>query len=142
MHKLTARVQDDTVSWLAKHFETKTSGAEFALDLFPLLISRTWRELRGKFTRGELCLILDVFNGVILSARLSGQHLLLEVYDGMTIEGLDAKWEVDRDLLMGKLKALSGLELTAMEIWGAGFWHSGTWEDQEHGIETWCRMLQ
>jgi len=141
IHKVTTRTPESAVKWLENHFETKTEGAEFVLQAFPDLYARTLHELRGIFSRGELCALLDVFNGVWLTAEIGGQHLLLEIHDAIQLNGLDAKWKIDGPDFLERLKELPFAAKVALELWATGFWKSGAWEDQANGVENWSMPL-
>lgn len=67
-------------------------------------------EMTSKFTYCEIMLICDLLNGTIMPAetvRSWPQQLAWEVEDGCNLDGLDKKWEIKKEELMEKVKALS-----------------------------------
>ncbi len=76
------------------------------------------------FAGAELKLIVDVFNGTALTAGIAGQHLLLSCSDGIELNNLDAKWDVDRKAFLEKLQSLSVFQAACLEIWANGFWYN------------------
>lgn len=70
------------------------------------LLERSLLELKGRFTVAELALILDVTNGTLWHPAIMGL-LWLQVHDGIELDGLDVKWDVDADTLRAKLMALT-----------------------------------
>lgn len=140
MSKITCRIADQTAEWLQNHFDNRTAGGEYVLDAFPTLYRRCLHALRGKFDRGELMLVLDVLNGHFLTPGLVGQALELECADGIALNALDRKWKIDRDVFLGKVASLTVFERSCLEVWGRGFWASGSWEKPDGEIE-WMRPL-
>jgi hypothetical protein len=122
---VTPRISPQVGDWLEKTFSSRTSGAEYTLEAFYHLYRKTLAGVRGRFDQGELCLMLDVFNGTYLTPMIAGEHLLINAVDGMALDGLDEKWEVDRELFTGKLKSLTQIEAACLEIWATGFWRGG-----------------
>lgn len=72
---------------------------------------------------GEWNLIYDVLNGAHLLPEMSlrGQ-LLAEVSDGIEINGLDAKWEVDGPTLIERIARLRLDQLVAVHDAALQFW--------------------
>ena len=123
MKNITPRINTATEKYLQQNFKTLNSGAEFVLEAVPAVARiYTGYELKGKFIAGELKLMLDVMNGMLLTGQLAGRHLPLSVQDGIALDGLDKKWEVDAEQLLEKLKNMSTAELFFLEIWIQGFW--------------------
>ena len=120
---ISARLSAPSVAWYEQNFHTKTYGATYVLDAFPAVIRKTlYSDLRGIFTAGELSLILDVCNGLAFTIGLAGNHLPIQVDDGMVLDGLDKKWGVDRDQFLKKLRHLSTVEIFCLELWAGAFW--------------------
>jgi len=68
-------------------------------------------ELRGLFTLGEVLLLADVLNGYWLTWTSSPfgakPSLIAEVADGIEINKIDEKWDVDGNALIGKIQGLN-----------------------------------
>lgn len=120
--KTSPRLTDSTAEFFTGTFSSLNAGAEYVLQGFPALYKHTLRELKGKFTDGELKLMIDVFNSTALTPIMAGQQLDLQVLDGMELDGLDQKWEVDKAELMAKVNALTIFQAACLEIWANGFW--------------------
>ncbi|MGB6065639.1 MAG: hypothetical protein WBG50_12590 [Desulfomonilaceae bacterium] len=98
-----------------------------AMDTFaqaiPNLYSVTLGEIKGLFTAGEVNLMLDVSNGLLLMPMILGQHLSHEVEDGIDLNGLAEKWDIDRDALLEKLARLSTTQIAVLETVLNDFWY-------------------
>ena len=78
---------------------------------------------RLALSRGELLLILDAMNGVIVDPpAMYRSALLLDVADHIRLNGADRKWEVDGDALQRKLAAMSPGTLMALVDVSERFW--------------------
>ena len=126
--KITARLTDSTEQFYARNFRNKTGGAEFVLDAFPVLYKRALADLRGKFSPGEISLMLDAFNSTFVDPRQLGQHLELCASDSMALERTDEKWGVDPPVFIAKIRGLTFFERACLEIFVRAFWESGEWE--------------
>ena len=89
----------------------------------PNLYSVTLGEIKGLFTAGEVNLMLDVSNGLLLMPMILGQHLSHEVEDGIDLNGLAEKWDIDRDALLEKLARLSTTQIAVLETVLNDFWY-------------------
>ena len=67
------RLSEQTSAFFRDNFRTLNAGAEYALEAWGPLYRRTLAYLRGKFTRGELLLMVDSFNSTFLMPTLAGQ---------------------------------------------------------------------
>jgi len=122
---VTPRIPPQTVEWLGEVFKNPTKGSGYSIEAFRSLYVRALHDLRGRFDKGELSLMIDVFNGTMLTPQLAGQQLIIQCVDGMDLDGLDEKWNIDREAFTEKLNALTLTEATALEIWANGFWYGG-----------------
>jgi len=135
--KITAKSFD----FYAATFATTNAGTAYTLESFPALYRHTLiRELRGKFERQELLLMLDVCNGLVLTPGMAGQHLPADVSDGIALDGLAEKWEIDGPALLSKLHPLSIFQLHCLEVWCRAFWEQSGGENAV-GIERWIEQL-
>jgi hypothetical protein len=132
MKKITPRINEKSEEFFKTNFKSVNSGAEYLLESIPA-VARIYAgyQLKGKFTADELKLIIDVMNGTMLTAQFAGQHLLPNVQDGIALDHLDEKWEIDADKLKEKIKSLSIPDIFFLEIWIQGFWQQNT----ESGVE-------
>ena len=129
MKPIAPRISDKAAEFLSKSFRSLNAGAEYVIDSFPVLYTRTLYELKfrltNKLTRGELSLIIDIFNATALTSSLAGQHIIASVEDGCDLDGLDEKWDIRKIKLTEKLKSLPIFSLACLEIWANGFWYGG-----------------
>ena len=134
------RIGDKSAEFYPGLFQSLNWGLEFTLDAFPALYRRTLHGLKGRFRQGELCLMVDVFNATTLTPQLAGQHLDVSVADGIALDALDKKWEIDGAALNAKIAALSIFEAACLEIWANGFWHRAS-PEEPLDLEGWIKHL-
>ena len=120
--KTAPRIMDKSAEWYKQAFSSVNAGLEYVLDAFPALYQHTLHNLKGRFSRGELMLMIDVNNGLILTPRIAGQHLDAQVADGIALDKLDEKWEIDGAGLNTKIAALAVFEAACLELWVQAFW--------------------
>lgn len=136
--KIGPRIDEKTATWFERNFGSRNAGAEFVLDAFPGLYRETLRGLRGRFTAGELSLILDVMNGTMITPQFVGHTIAANIEDGMRLDRLDQKWKTDARGFITKLQNLELFHLAALEIWARAFWEGGYFE---RGIEDYLQPL-
>ena len=134
------RIGDPAADFYRGHFSNLNAGLEYTADAFPALYRRTLHGLRGRFTRGELMLMVDVFNATALVPGMAGQHLGANVADGISLDRLDQKWEIDGEDLNAKISALTIFEAAVLEIWANGFWYRSH-PAEPLDIEAWIARL-
>jgi len=135
--KITAKSFD----FYGSTFATVNAGTAYTLESFPALYRHTIvRELMGRFARAELLLMLDVCNGLSLNPGLAGQHIVADAEDGIALNGLAAKWDVDWRPFLATLRALSIFQLHCLEVWCRAFWEQSGNEGAV-GIERWVEQL-
>jgi hypothetical protein len=121
--KTAPRIGDKSAEFYTGHFSSLNAGMEYTADAFPALYRRTMHALRGRFSRGELMLMLDVFNATALTPGIAGQQIDANVADGIAMDRLDEKWEIDGNALNLKIRGLTFFESACLEIWSNGFWY-------------------
>ena len=117
------RIGEQSAKWYTTVFSSLNSGLTYCADAFPVLYRQTIFNLRGRFSHGELMLLIDVFNSTALTSMLAGQQIDIQVADGINLDALDKKWEIDGDALNRKIAALGMFEAACLEIWANGFWY-------------------
>jgi len=138
--KIGPQVSTQTIEFFGEKFKSTNAGAEYTLAAFPGLYQATLtREIKGVFTAGELSLMLDVFNATMLTPALAGQHL--NCIDGMELDHLDEKWEINKAEFTKKLNALTIFQANCLEIWANGFWYSGATETRGLDLEKYVAVL-
>lgn len=78
------------------------------------LLARARRELRALLSDGETMLIVDVLNGVGFWDTISVYLVAHEVADGISLDRLDRKWNVDGKALVDKLANLNDAQHLAL----------------------------
>jgi len=121
--KTAPRINESTATFIQNQFKTLNSGLEYVADAFPVLYKRAMSEIKGKFTRSQLSLVIDVFNATALTPSIAGQHLAISVSDGIALDGLDSKWGIDADELNNQIAGLTHFQAACLEIWANGFWY-------------------
>jgi len=119
---LGPRVSGQTEQFLSTTFSSRHSGSEYVLEAFSVLYKRALAELRGRFSAGELSIIVDVSNASMLMPAMAGQHLIPQVEDGISLDELDFKWGVDGAPFLARLRELTSFQTAALEVWGRAFW--------------------
>jgi hypothetical protein len=119
--KIGPRISDATAAWLEGNFQSRNAGAQYVLGAFPELCRVTLRELKGRFSPGELSLMIDALQGTLPTPQLAGQHLEASIVDAIELDKLDGKWSVRRASIMGKIMDLTLLERCCLEIWCCSF---------------------
>lgn len=121
-------------------FENAASGIDYAVRALGTLYRMSLREIKtkGVFDAKELYLILDVMNGTMLTPQMAGQQIGGNVADGIALDCLDKKWEIDGKALNDKISKLSLIEAAAIEIWAISFWETRAYESvgREHYAKT------
>jgi len=122
MKRVSPRITEATETWLSETFSSLSGGAEYVLEAAESVYRRFVVDMKKAFSQPELKLIIDAYNGHMLTARFAGQGLSLGIQDSIKYDGLDSKWEIDGDALVGKIQALSLPEKMLMEAWAKGYW--------------------
>lgn len=142
---IAPKIRQGSAQFYERMFPSLNAGATWILEEFPALYGMTLAEMRGKFTRGELCMILDVLNGhgTILAyggSGLAGQHVGLSIYDSFRLyPGMyEEKWDVAADSLNGKLSECTRWQLVCLEVWAAGFWEEA---HRDTSPDEWAKPL-
>lgn len=135
--KTAPRIIEKTADFYRGKFSSLNAGLEYILEAFPELYAHTIHDLRGKFTRGELMLCIDVMNGHWYNPRWAGQEMTPNVSDGIALDRLDEKWEIDGAALNKKLATLTMFDRACMEIWIQSFWA----QDDHDNIEEYVAAM-
>jgi hypothetical protein len=121
--KTAPRISDTAAKVITDGFSSLNAGCEYILNAWPALFRRTIHGLKREFERGELKLMVDIFNASILTPGIAGQHLIANCEDGIELDGLDKKWEIDKKKFLEKIHSLTIFEAACLEIWANGFWY-------------------
>ena len=122
MKSVAPKILDNAAEFYPTIFPSLNAGCTFILDAFPPLYRRTMREIKGLFTANELNLILDVLNGQMMTPTIAGVVLYQQCIDGMDLDSLDDKWNIDAGSFIKSLEKLTIHQSACIELWAAGFW--------------------
>jgi hypothetical protein len=115
-------IAESAFNFYVDTFDMPNVGMTWTLEIFPILYRATLESLRGRFARGELLLMLDAMNGLILTPEIAGQRVALEIADAIALQGLDKKWHVESKSLGKKIAGLSLFERVCVEVWASSCW--------------------
>ena len=59
----------------------------------------------------------------MLAPQMAGQHIQANTEDGIDLDELNKKWEIDETALLSKIKTLTVNERMMLEIWCQQFWY-------------------
>lgn len=99
-----------------------TGGCGYIVDAFRSLYRQTLIKIKGQFSQGEIFLMIDVVNGLMLTPQIAGQHILANVADGIALDRLEIQHNIGGPELIKKLEAISIPERALLELWLKGFW--------------------
>ena len=135
MKSTTARVSEDLEQWLISTFGTKGAGAEYLLEANYRLFQRNVLKFKKLFTENEIALMIDTLNGCMLAPQMAGQHIQANTEDGIDLDELNKKWEIDETALLSKIKTLTVNERMMLEIWCQQFWY----QKEKRDLNEWLK---
>jgi len=103
--KLSVSMPEPVAAALLARGDTPSSAITRLVMRYVGLLSDARRELRSQFTDQECALVLDACNGVAFVDMFSIRLMPEGVAGAIEIDNLDAKWQLDGDALMAKLRA-------------------------------------
>lgn len=140
------KIRQSAADFYAAHFPSLNAGATFVLDAFPTIFMATLAEIRGKFSLGELSMVLDVLNGhgTLLAfggSGLAGQYIVPNIEDSFRLYPgqFEDKWGIDNpEDFVNRLNSLTRAQSLCLEIWAAGFWEK---KYMNTAVEEYCKPL-
>lgn len=125
-------MQDRTLSAIELRSTNKSEIVNRDLERLYTLYERALKEVDLEIN--EALLICDVLNGTLMDAN-TARLLWAEVEDGIKLNGLDEKWEVDGAQLVQKLRGFTQLQCLALVDAAERFWASTSAGEPEDGAE-------
>ena len=106
------RTTQDNKNALTKLHGSVSAGTEKAVESYIQLRPRIMIELKGFFTKAELSLIIDAYNGTIFDPRMAGNNNVLtaSIEDAITFDNIAEKWEVEPPILFEKIAQLNATQ--------------------------------
>src|ERR671922_2751059 len=95
-----------------------------SLERYEEILKQARVKLLEIFTEKEMALIIDVLNGTLFSEPISIHMVYGEVGDGINMDALDQKWEVDGKALVEKVRNLDYAEKVALVDAVERWWNS------------------
>jgi hypothetical protein len=123
--KVSGDISEKAATYLSNTFRTKHAGLLYVLEVFPALHRYCVKALKGAFTSGELCLIVEAFWDQYLQPEMAGEQLKAKVEKAIVLGRKDEKWGIQPKKLMAKIAALPLPERIFLEIWAAQCWLRG-----------------
>lgn len=126
------KIQAASAAWYEDMFPNLNAGVTFTLNCFPSFYRYTIMEIRGMFSLGELCMILDILNGhgaMLLAYQTSpsmvGYHLAFEIEDSFHVYpgSYEEKWKIDDPKgFIERIRTLTMFQKICLELWASAFW--------------------
>lgn len=151
MKQQNIEMTPETSAWYSENFPSARQGAKIAVETFceslkdhPVagmfsdpftahqfmldVWKHAWRHslvgIKGIFTAPELMLIIDIYNGTMLSAmHYNSNSLEVGISDSIALDGMDQKWKIDGPALVEKCRGLTPMQSLCLELWANGFWY-------------------
>jgi len=113
--KISISVRPGVLAEIERRDEGNLSGTfGKSLDRYFALISRSLAQWREQLSDAECALILEATNGTAFADTFSLAHLWAEIDDAISMDRLDAKWEIDGPALVEKIRSSGVLGQTAL----------------------------
>jgi hypothetical protein len=143
---VSPKIDSATAAFYDENFPSRNAGVACAIEILPPLYRSALAEMRGRFSAGELSMILDVQNGsaaimVYGQGGLAGQHLPLSLADSFHLYpgAYEEKWQIaDPQGFLARVAALTRFQVAALEIWAAAFWEKHL---DSTPVEDYCAQL-
>lgn len=114
-----------TIEYYRQNYKSLNAGAEMALAYYPELRKEAMHQMKGMFEANEVKLMLDLMNGTMLNpVWLHNKAIIFEIQDGIRLDGVDQKCEVDGQKLIKKLEGLNLFQCWFLTEWLFCFWYS------------------
>jgi len=115
--------------------KNKSAAANQAIECWIACEKVARRSLVGIFTANELKAIIDILNGTVIDYAYAAsiQH---EFEDACTFDGIDKKWELDKDSTLAKMAKLSLPEWIVLYQVAREFWENPE-QDLDEYVRPW-----
>jgi hypothetical protein len=120
----------------ARSEDNFSSALNQSIERYEEILKQARVKLLEIFTEKEMALIIDVLNGTLFSEPISIHMVYGEVGDGINMDALDQKWEVDGKALVEKVRNLDYAEKVALVDAVERWWNSTGQEKQPGWLDT------
>lgn len=79
-------------------------------------------------------------NGTMITPGINDE-LVANAEDGIELDRLDEKWEIDKTDFLNRLHGLTSYQVAALTVWANGFWYGGGSDRPERNIEAYVHQL-
>lgn len=81
--------------------------------------------LRQIFTRGELCMLIDILNGTYLDPHTLPSAIKASAEDSFSLYPgqYEEKWDIEKQGILEKLRRLNAFQAACLAIWANDFWY-------------------
>ena len=138
MKTKSIRISEEQEQFLLSNYKNISQGISTCIDrmqtpeltqdeeILKHIRAYSTQELKGKFLREEWLFLIDSLNGTLTEGRwrCNADALSAHCIDAATLDHLDAKWEIDVQLLCGRIEALTGAQIEALYNYIEEFWNS------------------
>jgi len=118
---LHTRIPEDACAHYEAFWPDAESGAGYVAACWPALYRSGLEEVAGQFSKGELAMILEAMENVVLRPEAAGRHLLPAVREGIARNRLNEKWKVKSRPFLDRVTALTRFQSTVLELWASAF---------------------
>jgi hypothetical protein len=124
MKKITIRVSEMVQARLGNTYKNLTSAGERVIEAWTIIRQDQLEQLKGIFARQELLYLIDFHNSLYFDAHMQSQPnvLIASIEDSASLDGLDAKWEVDAKVLADKMSKLNRTQCYFLSEWCKLYW--------------------
>lgn len=128
MAETSIKISNEIADYVKLRFDFASSGIEEILNRYKDLIAIEKRNLN--LTKNEAMLIVDSLNSTMKNLMVV-QGLEANIEDSFFYEHLDAKWDVDGDLLLEKIKNYNNLQKLAILDGVEYYWQNSQMDSDE-----------
>lgn len=114
VEKYSISLMSDVAAQIARREGARSTVINDTLERYFWIVDYERRQLRQLLSESEISLICDVLNGTMFSDRYSVTVVPNEIQDGISLDHVDEKWNVDGAALVAKLRGLSYGSLMAL----------------------------
>lgn len=129
--KVTITLPPNVIEDIDSRGDNRSGSIARDLDRLYTLYKHALRDI--PLSVGEACLLCDVLNGTMMDAN-SAVLLWAEVSDGVRLNGLDRKWDVDGKAFVARLRALDHIHALALIDAAERFWSGDLSEDARKAV--------